>query len=176
MGSRAHRPVGHSRGVNRMVVVTTVSPPPAVSTGIDTDAAGNACRRSPYRGLRAERRYQRAADGAESPTARSVMYYYRCPACPGVAAGVDLAPGGWKEERMARPTSVPIPPTVRRGNEGPCVSNAQGLLTAHGVSPGPIDGIFGPRTDEATRTFQRGRGLDVDGIIGPHTWTHLMNC
>jgi peptidoglycan hydrolase-like protein with peptidoglycan-binding domain len=44
------------------------------------------------------------------------------------------------------------------------------------VNPGPIDGIFGPRTDEATRTFQTGHGLDVDGIIGPHTWTHLMNC
>lgn len=77
---------------------------------------------------------------------------------------------------MATPASVPVPPTVRRGNEGPCVSNAQGLLTAQGVNPGPIDGIFGPRTDEATRTFQTGHGLDVDGIIGPHTWTHLMNC
>ncbi len=77
---------------------------------------------------------------------------------------------------MTVPTEVPIPPTVRRGDEGPCVGNAQGLLTAHGAKPGPIDGIFGPKTDEATRAYQRGHGHDVDGIIGPHTWTSLMNC
>lgn len=74
------------------------------------------------------------------------------------------------------PTQVPIPPTVRQGDQGPCVASAQGLLTAHGASPGPIDGIFGPRTDAATRAFQNGHSLDVDGIIGPFTWTSLMYC
>ena len=35
------------------------------------------------------------------------------------------------------------------------------------------DGIFGPKTDYATRQFQRAHGLSVDGIIGPNTWGAL---
>ncbi len=77
---------------------------------------------------------------------------------------------------MTDPTTVPIPRTVRRGDEGQCVSSAQGLLTAQGADPGPIDGIFGPKTDEVTKAFQAGHGLAVDGIIGPNTWKALIIC
>jgi hypothetical protein len=35
------------------------------------------------------------------------------------------------------------------------------------------DGIFGPETEAATRSFQRKAGLEVDGIIGTKTWHHL---
>ena len=33
-----------------------------------------------------------------------------------------------------------------------------------------IDGDFGPNTDTATRNWQRSHGLDVDGIVGNHTF------
>lgn len=45
----------------------------------------------------------------------------------------------------------------------------QNLLLKIGYDPGPIDGIFGLRTEEAIKQFQRNNGLTVDGIIGPNT-------
>ncbi|GLY95335.1 caspase family protein [Actinoplanes sp. NBRC 103695] len=45
----------------------------------------------------------------------------------------------------------------------------QELLHQAGFDPGPIDGIFGDRTDRAVRDFQGSRGLVVDGAAGPLT-------
>jgi len=45
----------------------------------------------------------------------------------------------------------------------------QVALRAWGVYFGPIDGIAGPVTARAVRTFQRRKGLKADGIPGPST-------
>jgi peptidoglycan hydrolase-like protein with peptidoglycan-binding domain len=36
-----------------------------------------------------------------------------------------------------------------------------------------VDGVFGPKTEAAVKSFQQGEGLTVDGIVGPHTWQAL---
>ncbi len=64
---------------------------------------------------------------------------------------------------------------IRRGSEGPEVRMLQMLLEKTGLSPGPIDGIFGPATHGAVVQFQVRRGLDADGIVGPKTWTALRD-
>ncbi len=50
----------------------------------------------------------------------------------------------------------------------------QMALAALGISPGPIDGIPGPRTRAAIMQFQRERGLTADGIPGPLTRAQLF--
>ncbi|MFF9274863.1 peptidoglycan-binding protein [Streptomyces griseosporeus] len=59
------------------------------------------------------------------------------------------------------------------GLAGPEVAEAQCLLRRAGLSPGVVDGIFGPRTEAAVRQLQARSALVVDGIIGPHTWKAL---
>jgi murein L,D-transpeptidase YcbB/YkuD len=36
------------------------------------------------------------------------------------------------------------------------------------------DGYLGPTTEAAVRTFQRAHGLEVDGLVGPDTWSALF--
>lgn len=64
-------------------------------------------------------------------------------------------------------------PTVKRGSKGQSVKNVQGLLNAHG-SRLSIDGIFGPKTESAVRSYQKSRKLLVDGIVGRQTYTSLI--
>jgi peptidoglycan hydrolase-like protein with peptidoglycan-binding domain len=64
-------------------------------------------------------------------------------------------------------------PLVRQGDTEHPIRTLQHLLRAHGKNV-VVDGKFGPATDAAVRAFQSGRGLAVDGIVGPHTWSALI--
>ncbi|MFJ8546697.1 peptidoglycan-binding protein [Streptomyces sp. NPDC093586] len=59
------------------------------------------------------------------------------------------------------------------GHAGPEVAEAQCLLRRAGISPGEVDGIYGPLTQRAVKRIQKRDGLVEDGIIGPHTWKAL---
>lgn len=48
---------------------------------------------------------------------------------------------------------------LRLGDTGPAVAELQELLRANGFDPGPVDGIFGPRTEAAVVAAQRHYGL-----------------
>ena len=63
---------------------------------------------------------------------------------------------------------------LRRGSTGGAVRQVQQSLESLGYSPGGIDGIFGPRTEEAVRQFQAEQGLVMDGIVGSDTQLRLF--
>lgn len=63
---------------------------------------------------------------------------------------------------------------VSYGSRGASVTRIQRELLAAGISPGPIDGHFGPRTLAAVKAYQRRFGLAQDGIVGPRTWGKLQ--
>lgn len=52
------------------------------------------------------------------------------------------------------------------------VRRVQAELAVRGFNPGPIDGIMGPRTDRALRTFQRDEGL-LEGLLTVETLSRL---
>jgi hypothetical protein len=64
-------------------------------------------------------------------------------------------------------------PYLRISSGGPLVRSLQEQLQRDGFLDGRVDGIMGRRTEEALREFQRGRGIDADGIVGPDTWRAL---
>lgn len=51
----------------------------------------------------------------------------------------------------------------------------QRRLARAGFRPGPVDGLYGPLTEQAVRRFQLAHGLSVDGVAGPQTLTRLSN-
>jgi peptidoglycan hydrolase-like protein with peptidoglycan-binding domain len=64
-------------------------------------------------------------------------------------------------------------PLVRQGDQHHPVETLQYLLRARGHVL-TVDGIFGSKTDAAVRAFQQQKGLAVDGIVGPATWSALI--
>ena len=72
------------------------------------------------------------------------------------------------------------PNNLQSGSRGQKVSQLQYMLNimaeyVSSIPPVAVDGIFGPRTQEAVRAFQRFAGLPEDGIVGPQTWNALYN-
>lgn len=53
------------------------------------------------------------------------------------------------------------------------VAELQCLLQRADISPGGIDGSFGPLTEAAVIKEQKAQHLDVDGQVGPRTWAAL---
>lgn len=55
------------------------------------------------------------------------------------------------------------------GSTGAEVKKIQTILRDYGVYTGKVDGIYGTKTKNAVKSFQRYNGLTVDGIAGPQT-------
>ena len=49
------------------------------------------------------------------------------------------------------------------------LKDIQTFLKCNGFNPGPIDGLAGPKTDGAIKSFQKTVGLVADGEVGPAT-------
>jgi len=64
----------------------------------------------------------------------------------------------------------------RLHSSGEAVRDIQSRLADLGYDIGDDDaGEFGVATEDAVRGFQKERGLDADGIVGPGTWRDLVN-
>lgn len=66
-------------------------------------------------------------------------------------------------------------PSLRRGSSGTQVRYLQQALIGLGYLSGAADGMYGTKTTEAVRSYQRDYGLGVDGSAGKSTLTSLKS-
>lgn len=59
--------------------------------------------------------------------------------------------------------------SYRQGDSGSAVTTIQTKLKRWGYFDGPVDGIYGSKTTQAVRSFQKINGLTPDGVAGPAT-------
>ena len=79
----------------------------------------------------------------------------------GAVAGI-LTYNNYKDNETAEVLS-------KYGSRGDEVKQIQTKLKQWGYYTGSVDGIYGSKTQEAVKYFQRKNGLTVDGIAGPKT-------
>ncbi|TDA65630.1 MAG: LysM peptidoglycan-binding domain-containing protein [Clostridia bacterium] len=63
--------------------------------------------------------------------------------------------------------------TLLFGSQGEDVALLQGFLNGVGYQAGPVDGIFGGKTQKGTQSFQQEKGLTPDGVVGPQTFATI---
>jgi hypothetical protein len=94
----------------------------------------------------------------------------------------DLGPGMAAAWRPALRGSAPAAPLAAKSptlmlttppTQNSAVTELQQRLKQLNFDPGTVDGVFGPRTEQAVRAFQQENGLTVDGVVGPRSWSML---
>ena len=84
------------------------------------------------------------------------------------------------EGQMFLGSNWQAPPSLQVGSTGVKVQQLQYMLREMAeyvstIETVEMDGIFGPKTEEAVIAFQRFAGLTPDGIVGPATWAALYS-
>ncbi len=93
-----------------------------------------------------------------------------------LAADADVDEGeseGEEADTSLPPTAPPPPPSAPQAQQATGgdakITGIQKALAKLGFDPGAIDGVSGPKTQDAVRKFQQAHGLAADGIAGPKT-------
>lgn len=109
--------------------------------------------------------------GGDYSTYKDAMHWEVVASPEEMTAGID-----WNSV-VAEPPDEGAPstwPTLRKGDRGPSVKRLNALLAESSFDVA-ASSVFSARTRDAVRAYQRSRRLTVDGIVGPQTWTSLLN-
>ncbi len=121
------------------------------------------------RQLQAAGFFEGTVDGVfDARTKAAVMAFQRA---RGLEVNGIAGPKTWAALDTRRGTG--LRPILKRGDCEPAVLVLQKVLASHGFDAGSQDGRFSPETERAVMAFQRAKGLEADGIVGPKTWNAL---
>ena len=82
-------------------------------------------------------------------------------------AGLDALDAELQAKSQLKATTIfeELKAEKRASTQPDEIREAQELLTVLGYKPGPVDGLWGPRTSEAFQTFQSDNGLPIMDVI-----------
>ncbi len=113
-------------------------------------------------------------DGSFGPKTEAALRAFQRAA--GIVVDGKAGPQTWRALKSfspGAPAPGPAGAPLRKGDMGADVRKLQTLLEQHGIRTGGIDGNFGPMTQRAVMEFQRGKGLNANGVVGRETWAAL---
>jgi len=111
-------------------------------------------------------------DGIFGPLTLGAVRSFQATASLSGSGTVDQ--GTWDSLVLAAASSGEVATiVVAYGTTGPKVLDLQMMLDTLGHSPGPIDGIFGPKTGSAVMAFQAAANLNTSVIVDQATWDAL---
>lgn len=88
------------------------------------------------------------------------------------STGAQSTPGSTTGNQGARDTTA-APSQGGTGYNSGTVREVQQALKEKGIDAGPVDGIFGPKTQSAVREFQQKEGISATGRIDRQTLAAL---
>lgn len=86
---------------------------------------------------------------------------------------IELNPSALNKGQVSARVSVPVYELLKRGMKNETVRELQTKLKVAGYDVGPIDEVFGARTEAAVKEFQKKLAVTPDGVVGPVTWSKL---
>jgi hypothetical protein len=86
---------------------------------------------------------------------------------------INLGKPAWKQGQAAAPAQTATKQYSYSGGGASTVRDLQSALRSLGYYRGPIDGVAGPKTATAIRSYQRQNGLVVDGRASPELLSHI---
>ena len=132
-----------------------------------------------------QRAHDLKADGVAGTSTLNKLYSSNAKSASAVAATKTPRPTATRRPtNTPRVTATPLPDniyvrvtpapngayvTLRRGYYGTPVEDMQKALKSQGYYSGSTDGYYGEGTENAVESFQRVKGLYVDGVAGPAT-------
>lgn len=86
----------------------------------------------------------------------------------------SVAPKTQEQASTATQAPASIGTAQNIGNNQAITAQVQEYLMNAGLYPGPADGISGPLTRDAIRSYQRKHGLDADGAASKNLLSHML--
>lgn len=122
-----------------------------------------------------EERAQASAPAPSESARRQPSHSASSDPTPSDPASPPATPSMDPTQETQTPTTPPAkPPILQRGDTGTKVRELQVRLGREDLYDAGIDGVYGPKTEQAVRDFQERQDIPATGAVDEQTWDELV--